>query len=64
MTARYDHIGTGYAGTRREDPDLRRRLTVGNEQQRCQRGSDVDDPHGRVPSIPDDDNGYRGNSFV
>jgi SAM-dependent methyltransferase len=26
MTARYDRIGAGYAGTRREDPDLRRRI--------------------------------------
>ena len=26
MTARYDRIGTGYAGTRREDPDRRRRI--------------------------------------
>jgi SAM-dependent methyltransferase len=28
MTARYDRIGAGYAGTRREDPDLRRRVQV------------------------------------
>ncbi len=26
MTARYDRIGAGYAATRREDPDLRRRI--------------------------------------